>query len=476
MHNVLFISAEASPYAKAGGLGDVAGALPGALCAAGMDARLIMPKYRVIPQPFRDRMQLMADFEVQIGFGRKPVGLFSLDTPSGKAYFLDNEEYFGGDSIYGYTAQMEAVRTVFFARAVLEAIPYLDFQPEILHCNDWHTALIPALVRYQYPTLSVKTLLTIHNLRYQGIFSAEDIRNLTGLPEEALGLWGMEFYGGVNFLKGGILYADRVNTVSPRYAEETKTPEYGEKLEGVLAQRGQDYVGILNGIDYGVYAPRNDDLIETKYSWRSVQGKAKCKEALCRELGLEQEPMTVALISRLVEQKGLDIVGECIRNLLNTEAFTLVVLGTGEPYFETMFRDLQQAYPGRVSANICFDEALAHRIYAGSDLMLVPSRFEPCGLTQMIAMKYGTLPLVRETGGLYDSVKPYNEEDGSGFGFTFAPYAAHDLAFTLRRALRIYREQPETWATLRGRAMRKDYSWKVSAGAYGALYDQMTHQ
>lgn len=467
--NILFASSEASPFAKVGGLGDVVGSLPAALREIGHDARLIMPKYGVIPEKFSADFEFVTNFTVLIGQAYKYVGLFRYVHRGVTVYFLDNKEFFGGD-VYGYDGNNEAERTVFFCRAVIEAIAHLGFEPEVLHLNDWQTALIPALLKWQYPQLTLKTVLTIHNLRYQGLFDIPHLQGLTGLPDEAFTIDCLEFYGCANILKSGIVLADKINTVSPHYAKETLTGEYGERLEGVLAMRGENYSGILNGIDYEVFHPRKDARIAAPYGPRSLGGKAVCKKALAEELGLDEDKCFITVISRLVDQKGLDILAECAESLLNDPRCVLIVLGTGEPQYEALFDSLAQRYPENARAILKYDGALAQRLYAGSDLLLVPSRFEPCGLTQIIAMKYGTLPLVRETGGLYDTVRPYNETDGSGYGFTFAPYAAHDLAFTIRRAVSIYFDEPDVWKKLIGRAMRMDYSWKQSAQLYAELY------
>ena len=467
--NLLFASSEAAPFAKVGGLGDVVGSLPAALCKSGHDARIIMPKYRVIPDEFVRSFEFITNFTVLIGSAYKYAGLFRCVYRGVTVYFLDNEEYFGG-GVYGYDGDGEAERTVFFCRAVCEALSHIDFSPELIHVNDWQTALIPVLLRRQYPTLPVKTLLTIHNLRYQGIFGIQQLRALTGLPDDVFTIDGLEFYGGANLLKGGILFADRVNTVSPRYAEETLTPEYGERLDGVLRSRGSDYCGILNGIDYDTFNPRRDKKIAAPYGPRDISGKTLCKRALAEELSLAPDKMFLAVISRLVDQKGLDILAECAESILQDGRCALIVLGTGEPRYEALFASLAARYSASARAVLRYDADLAQRLYAGSDLLLVPSRFEPCGLTQLIAMKYGTLPLVRETGGLYDTVRPYNEQNGSGYGFTFAP---HDLAYTIRRAVSFYCGDPALWQTLMKRAMRQDFSWNHSAALYTALYEQI---
>ncbi len=474
--NVLFASFEAVPFAKTGGLGDVAGSLPAALNALGHDVRVFMPRYRVIPAGLLDGAEFLFSASVNIGGVEKYAGISRLVRGGVTYYFLDNEEHFGGDGVYGY-GDAGAEQSVFFCRALLELLPRLDFAPEILHCNDWQTALIPAMLRRQYPERPLKTVLTIHNLQYQGIYGMDRIRYLTGLPDDCFAPgWGsLEFYGAADLLKGGIVYADAVNTVSPTYARETLTPAYGEKLEGVLASRGAAYCGILNGLDCGLYDPRTSRRIPANFSSRRMAGKAACRRALLDEFGLAAEGVPViSVVSRLVDQKGLDLVAGCIENVLRDGAATLVVLGSGDPSYERFFDGLARRFPRRVGAWIGFNAELADRVYAGSDLFLMPSRFEPCGLSQLIAMKFGAVPLVRETGGLSDTVTSYNEVTGRGNGFSFAPYAAADLEFTLRRAISFYTDRPDVWRTLIARCMKKDFSWTASARRYGELYAGLT--
>ncbi len=474
--NVLFASFEVSPYAKIGGLGDVAGSLPLSLAENGVNIVTVMPKYGRIPREYADKMEYLCNFHIRIGFDDKYVGVFSLTLNNYKTYFIDNEEYFGG-AVYGYGGDAEVDRCVFFCRAAIEFLEHIGFSPDIIHVNDWHTALIPPLLRAQYPQKMIRTLLTIHNLKYQGIFDIGKIKYLTGLPDSFFTTEGLEYYGGANLLKGGIVYSDRVNTVSPRYAEETLSPEFGEGLEGVLRAKGDRYSGILNGLDYGVFSPETDGALARNFSAGSLEGKAVCKNALCSELGLEAEKLPlVAVISRLVDQKGFDILCECIDALLSEGCFAFCLLGSGEKRYEEYFSSLSRNYPGRAVSVIRYDGELASRIYAGADIFLMPSRFEPCGLSQLIAMRYGAIPVVRETGGLRDTVKPYDESGGTGYGFTFAPYAAHDLDFTLRRAVNLYKSNFALWKELTVRAMRQDFSWKKSAKLYTELYASMIKQ
>jgi starch synthase len=467
---ILFVSSEAAPFAKVGGLADVVGSLPVALTERGVDARLILPKYGVIPAEYTSDMEFMESFSVFVGGKEKYVGLFRLPFCGTTVYFIDNEEFFG-DSIYGY-GEFEAEKNVYFAYAVLASLDHMgDFKPDILHCNDWQTALLPVLLK---DASSPKTVLTVHNLKYQGQFSIDLMRHLTGLSDDFFTSEVLEFYGEANMLKAGLLHADKITTVSPQYAKETLLPAFGERLENILAYRAADYQGIINGIDYAEYNPGKDPFLPARYTMVRPENKAICKADVQERLGLalSKDTPLVTLISRLVDQKGLDLIAECMDDVLRDTNMKLAILGTGDPYYEEMFRKLALVYPGRVSATIAYSNELAHRMYAGADLFLMPSLFEPCGLAQMIAMRYGTVPLVRETGGLADTVEAYNEAMGKGFGFSFASYEAQDLANTLRYALSCY-EDKELWSKLMRRCMRRDFSWNQSAGQYLELYRQM---
>ncbi|MBR4941377.1 MAG: glycogen synthase, partial [Clostridia bacterium] len=462
-----------SPFAKTGGLGDVAGSLPAELCKLGADVRLFMPKYRVIPARLTEKAEFMFSSSINIGGIEKPTSLYRLVHNGVVVYLLDNEENFGGSGIYGY-GENAADQSVFFCRALCEFIPRLGFTPDVIHCNDWQTALIPVFLRFHYPQYSIKTVLTIHNLQYQGIYSIGKIKYLTGLPDEVFTISGMEFYGGANLLKGGIVYSDIVNTVSPTYAGETLTSAYGEKLEGVLAHKGESYRGILNGLDYSVFHPRTDSIIAANYSYMRLEGKQKCREALLERFGLKADGIPVAsVISRLVDQKGLDLLADCIENIVAEGKCALVVLGSGDPRYENFFSGLAAKYPERAAAWIGYNGELAQHIYAGSDLFLMPSRFEPCGLSQLIAMKYGAVPLVRETGGLFDTVTPYNCYTDSGTGFSFAPYSSEALDYTIRLAAGYYTDRQDIWKRLTVRCMKKDYSWKASAAKYLEVYNNL---
>lgn len=469
---ILIAAAECAPFAKTGGLADVVGALPGHLAPLGYDARVIMPFHRVAKERYGGRVRHLRSFSVDLGWRSQYVGLEQLELDGALFYFIDNEFYFG-DRIYrGQEAEGE--QYAFFCRAVMEALPYLDFEPDVIHANDWHTAMLPMLVKTQYqgkPGGGARTLLTIHNLFYQGKFTFSFVRDLLAVEDRYLTSEYMEHYGLANFLKAGCVFADRINTVSPTYAEEIKTEYFGEGLQGILNARSQQLSGVLNGIDYSVYDPAADASLPWPYNMDDLTGKYRTKEAVLEELGLYQADVNtplLAMISRMTAQKGFDLV-ECVLDELMREDMAVIILGSGDAEYENFFRAAEQRYKGRLCAYIAYREDLAHRIYAAADYLLMPSRFEPCGLAQMIAMRYGTLPIVRETGGLKDTVIPYNKYTGAGTGFSFANYNAHEMADAVRRALAVYRDKTEM-AALVAQAMAADFSFDRAAAGYSALY------
>ncbi len=460
---VLFAASEAAPFAKVGGLADVIGSLPIALAQKGIETAIILPKYKVIDPKYQG--SFLGSTEVCLGWRRQYAGLFALEYRGVKVFFVDNEYYFGSDSVYGYM-EGEAEKYAFFSLAVPALLPLAGFMPDILHCNDWQTGLLPLLLKQR--NSSIKTVMTIHNLQYQGTFSQQVLKDLLGFSDELFTTDRLEFYGGASFLKGGLLYADKLTTVSPTYREETLTPEYGQKMEGVLACRAKDYTGILNGLDEEDYNPANDPLIPFPYSL--PEGKAKNKAALQQELGLTQESVPlVAVVSRLYDQKGLSLIREKLHELLFSQKFQLAVLGTGEAEYERFFTDIARWYNGRVAVRIGYDNGLAHRIYAGSDLFLMPSRFEPCGISQLIAMRYGTLPVVRRTGGLNDTVKDVGDD---GWGFCFDCYDSASMADALCRGI-AYSHNAAAWKSAQIKAMKQDFSWKKSAEEYEKIYKQL---
>ncbi len=471
---VLFAASECVPFVKTGGLADVAGALSKALVRQGVDARVILPLYREIPQSYRERMEHCLYFYVNLGWRRQYVGIEKLELNGVTFYFVDNLQYFDRPYIYGSGGD-EGERFSYFCRAVMEAMPQIDFIPDILHCHDWQTGMIPALLEAQYRTLplyrNIKTVFTIHNLRYQGVFPIHEIEEYLSLGDWAYDNAHLEFYGQCSFMKGGLVFADKITTVSPTYAQEIQTAYYGERLDGLLRSRVNDLSGVLNGIDTEEYNPQTDPDIAVHYGADTFAQKVQNKLAMQRELGLaegERIPL-IGMVSRLSSQKGFDLVERVLDEILKTGA-QLCVLGKGEDRFEDLFNWAQWKYPTQLAARIEMNHALAHKIYAGSDFFLMPSMFEPCGLSQMIALRYGSLPITRETGGLRDTVLSYNEFTGDGNGFTFLNYNAHDMLHVIERATGIYQNEPETIEKLATRAMRGEYGWSKSAGEYLALY------
>lgn len=473
--NVLYASFEAVPFIKTGGLGDVGGTLPQALEKAGCQTRVILPKLLSIPQEYRARMERVAEFRVRLGWRDLYCGVEMLQHGGMSYYFLDNEYYFKRESPYGYFDDGE--RIAFFAMAVAESIGHLpDFRCDILHCNDWHTALCPIFLRELYQGLpdyaAVKTVFTVHNIKFQGEYSDAMLGDVLGLSGIAAAENQLRSgAGSINFMKGALSYSDVLTTVSPSYAEELRYPFYGEGLDEIFRRRESVLFGILNGIDQEEYNPARDKRIEQNFSAADLSGKALCKAALQRELGLAQspEPPLVVMIGRLTEQKGLDLVERVLDEILSA-GLQMAVLGTGDQNYEEMLRDVERRHPGALSVRLGFDAALSNRMYAGADLLLMPSLFEPCGLSQMIAMRYGTLPVVRATGGLRDSVIPYNEETGEGNGFRFWNYNAHEMKDALLAAAALFREDKARWKKLMQQAMAADFSWDRAAGTYLDIY------
>jgi starch synthase len=473
---ILYAIFEAAPFAKSGGLGDVGGALPMFLKENGHDVRVIMPKHDAIPSRFKSEMKLLFSFYVQLGWRTQYCGVEMLKYRGVIYYFIDNEQYFKRDSLYGYGDDEE--RVAFFCKATLLCLTHLErFKPQIIHCNDWHTSLIPLMLKEYFGShpyyYDIKSVMSIHNLKYQGITGYDFLGNVLDMADHVAARDYLAWGGAVNFLKGALHYADAITTVSPSYAREIMTPYFGEGLDGVLRWREERLSGILNGIDYSEYDPAIDKHIYRTYKGGDFEGKAFNKKALQSELSLptEQDTPLFVIISRLTEQKGLDLVAHIMEELLYAGDAQVAVLGTGDWRYEEMFYYFANRYPGRIAVRITFDEGLAHKMYAGGDALLMPSKFEPCGITQLIAMKYGTLPIVRETGGLRDTVIPYNKFTGEGTGFSFANYNAHELLFTVREAMRLYGDDRAAWQTICKNACAADFGWQVSAEKYTALYD-----
>lgn len=478
MINVLFVASEAVPFAKSGGLADVAGTLPQKIDKNEVDIRLVMPKYGCIPQEYVDKMHFIKAIEVPLGWRRQYCGIFELEHEGIKVYFIDNEFYFKSDTLYSYIHE-DVEKFGFFCKAVLSILPDIGFRPDIIHVNDWQAAAIPVLLNAQFQDnpfyRGIKTVITIHNLRYQGIWDKRAISDVFGLNMSYFASDKLEYKGDMNILKGGLVYSDVITTVSETYAREIQTPEYGEGLDGLLRARSHQLVGILNGISYEHYNPSTDEYIFRRYNRRDfVSGKRANKTALQEELGLRvsDSAFTIGIVSRLTSQKGLDLIAQIIAELEKRD-IQLIVLGTGDNHYENMFRWYGKNHSDKFSANICFSNALAHKIYAACDAFLMPSQFEPCGLSQIISLRYGTLPIVRETGGLKDTVIAYNEYTGEGNGFSFAPYNSSDLLTVIDYAMSVFRNKT-AWQSIIRNAMRSDFSWDVSADKYLNLYKKLT--
>jgi starch synthase len=470
--NVLFASSEVFPFAKTGGLGDVAGSLPKAISKLGTDIRVVMPKYSCIPYHFKESMEYLGYIYVDISWRHQYCGVFKLVYDDITYYFLDNEYYFNRCELYG--SYDEAEQFTFFSKALIEMLPMIGWKPDIIHCNDWQTGIVSLLLKAKYrynPYYSnIKTIFTIHNLKYQGIFPKEVLPELIGLGWEHFP--GIEFYENVNYMKAGLVHSDTISTVSPTYAQEIKNSFYGENLNGILVNRSNDLYGILNGIDYQKNDPQTDCRIYAPYSADNISGKYENRRELQEELGLPARPDVpiIGIISRLTDQKGFDLIEHVLEEILQMD-IQLVLLGKGDEHYKYVFENAAYWHRDKVSANIAFSDTLAQRIYAGSDMFLMPSLFEPCGLGQIFSFRYGTVPIVRETGGLNDTVHSYNDYTGAGNGFTFTNYNAHDMLNTIRRAVYFYYNRKDVWSLLIQRGMRADFSWDKSAHEYLNMYN-----
>ena len=475
--NILFAASECVPFVKTGGLADVVGALPKYLDKSRFDVRVIIPYYTCIPGRYRNSFHYRHHFYIDYAGRQEHVGIMEYEFDGIKFYYVDNEYYFSGESPYSSDLRWDIERFTFFCKAVLAMMPVIDFHPEIIHCHDWQTGLIPVLLHSEFAThpfyQGVKSIMTIHNLRFQGVWDIEAFQFNTGLPDYMFTPDKLEFHKDANMLKGGLVYADYITTVSETYAEEIKTKEYGEHLDGLLNARHERLRGIVNGIDYDVFDPMHDKKIFYNYDVNSfLDGKRENKRLLQAELGLPQDDriMLVGIISRLTDQKGLNLLGDVFERFLD-ENTQFVVIGTGEPNYENMFRYFAGRYPDRCSANICYNGELAQKLYAGADMMLVPSRFEPCGLTQLMALRYGAIPLVRETGGLKDTVQPYNEYEHTGTGFTFGKFNSNDFLNTVNYAKSVFFNHRDEWDAMVRRGMEQDFSWNSSARQYEGMYE-----
>lgn len=472
MPKVLLAAAECAPLSKTGGLADVVGTLPKSLKELGIDARIITPYHRIIKERYADKVEHMFYFYVRLGWRMEYAGIEKLELDGVTIYLVDNEHYFGNKIYLGDKAEGE--QYAFFTRAVVDCIPNLDFTPDIVHCNDWHTAMIPMLARTQYPGCmqeNLRFLLTIHNIAFQGKFGFDYVQDLLNIDSRYYTPEFIELNGCADFLKAGCVFADRINTVSPSYAREIMTPYYAEGLEGILNARSAQVTGIINGIDKATFNPHADKLIPATYDRGHLKGKAKCKAALQERMGLEVrgDVPLFAMVTRMTEQKGFDLVACALDDLMSRNDMQFMLLGTGDERFENFMRAAEYRYKGRLCAYIGYSEELSHLVYAGSDFFLMPSRFEPCGLSQMIAMRYGSIPIVRETGGLKDTVTPYNRFTGEGNGFSFANFDAWEMRDTVQLALSCYGNK-EIMNGLISHAMQADFGFERSAEEYARHY------
>ncbi|MDO5541418.1 MAG: glycogen synthase GlgA [Eubacteriales bacterium] len=476
MKKVLFVSSEGVPFIKTGGLADVVGSLPKYLSKDEFDVRVILPKYLCMREDLKNSLNYVTHFYMDLGWRSQYVGVLETVYDGVQFYFIDNEYYFAGFKPYGNIYE-DIEKFAFFSKAALSALPVIGFQPDIVHCHDWQTGLIPVFLKDKFHDgefyANMKSIMTIHNLKFQGIWDMKTIKNITGLSDYYFTPDKLEAYGDANYLKGGLVYADAITTVSPTYAEEIKTSFYGENLDGLMRARANDLRGIVNGLDYDEWDPEKDPLIVKNYNAKNFRKeKVKNKLALQKELGLAQnkDAFMIGIVSRLTDQKGFDLINYMMEEMCQQD-WQIVVLGTGEERYENMFRHFAWKYPEKVSANIYYSEAMSHKVYASCDAFLMPSLFEPCGLSQLMSLRYGTLPIVRETGGLKDTVIPYNEYEGTGTGFSFTNYNAHEMFNTIRYAHSVYVDKKREWNKLIDRAMAVDFSWKASADKYAELYN-----
>ena len=476
---ILYATSEAVPFCKTGGLADVAGSLPPALAAEGAQVAVILPMYQKVKEKFGDQLNFLCYDYVDLAWRHCYCGLFSLEQDGVTWYFVDNEQYFNRPDLYGYTDDGE--RFGFFSRAVVRMLPHLAFWPDVIHCNDWQTALVPIYLKddgvREECYRSIKTTLTIHNIEYQGRYGQGTLGDLFGLDHGWAEDGTIMMDGDVNLLKGAILCADAVNAVSPTYANELKMAYFAHRLDGIMRQCGYKLSGVLNGIDMKRYDPANDEHIAARFSVADMAGKSVDKAELQKLMGLRQDPNVpiVGIVSRLVSHKGLDLICEVLHDMMELP-LQLVVLGKGDQKYEEFFHWAAQQYHGRMAVRLDYNESLSMAIYSGADLFLMPSKSEPCGLSQMIAMRYGAVPIVRETGGLKDTVQPYEAWRDAGNGFTFANYSSGDMLHVIREAVYLYKDYPDAFARLRRRGMECDFSWGRSAKEYLRIYAGITGQ
>ncbi len=469
---VLYAASEAYPFAMSGGLADVAGALPKALRRRLIGCRVVLPLYSSIKEELKNEMKFITSITVPVSWRRQYCGIFEAKRDGVIYYFIDNQYYFKRDGLYGHYDDAE--RFAFFSRAVLEILPHIDFKPDVIHCNDWQTAMVPIYLNSFYRDndfyRDIKTLYTVHNIQYQGKYGYEILGDVLGMPIDDEKV--LDFDGCVNFMKGAFCASDKISTVSPTYAHEIMDSYYAHGLDGILRHLSHKLTGIVNGIDYDVYNPEKDPMIFAPFSADDMSGKEANKLGLQREMGLPENRDTavIGIVSRLVDHKGFDLVQHVFEEIANSNV-QVVILGSGEWKYEQFFSEMAAKYPHKVALRTGFIPELAHKIYAGADIFLMPSKSEPCGLAQMVALRYGTIPIVRQTGGLNDTIR--DSGDGEGNGFTFKIYNAHDMENAVWRALEGYYSNRDGWNTLKKRAMECDNSWAKSAGEYIKLYKSM---
>ena len=481
MKKILFVASECVPFIKTGGLADVCGALPKEFDKKYWDVRVVIPNYSCIPEHFRNQFEYVTHFYLSSGsyVQDRYVGVLKYTFDNVTYYFIDNQEFYSGFTPYTSDTKFEIEKFTFFDKAVLSMLPLIDFKPDIIHCHDWQTGLLPVYLKNEFAAnpffWGIKSIITIHNLKFQGIWDKEWVQGVSGLTDDLFTPDKLEFNKDANMLKGGLVYADYITTVSNSYANEIQTDYYGEGLNGLLSARHFDMQGIVNGIDYNAYDPDTDGKIYCHYNAENFRKKKfNNKLKLQEELGLavDKKKYMIGLISRLTDQKGLDLINHVMEGIID-DYTQFVVIGTGDPQYENMFRHYAWKYPDRVSANICYSDDLAHKLYAAADAFLMPSRFEPCGLTQLISFRYGTVPIVRETGGLRDTVKAYNEYENSGDGFSFSNYNADEMLFVINYSKHIFFDKKREWNQMVDRGMANDFSWNASKYKYEGLYNYL---
>ena len=481
MKKILFVASECVTFIKTGGLADVCGALPKEFDKKYWDVRVVIPNYSCIPEHFRNQFEYVTHFYLSSGpyVQDRYVGVLKYTFDNVTYYFIDNQEFYSGFTPYTSDTKFEIEKFTFFDKAVLSMLPLIDFKPDIIHCHDWQTGLLPVYLKNEFAAnpffWGIKSIITIHNLKFQGIWDKEWVQGVSGLTDDLFTPDKLEFNKDANMLKGGLVYADYITTVSDSYANEIQTDYYGEGLNGLLSARHFDMQGIVNGIDYNAYNPDTDGKIYCHYNAENFRKKKfNNKLKLQEELGLavDKKKYMIGLISRLTDQKGLDLINHVMEGIID-DYTQFVVIGTGDPQYENMFRHYAWKYPDRVSANICYSDDLAHKLYAAADAFLMPSRFEPCGLTQLISFRYGTVPIVRETGGLRDTVKAYNEYENSGDGFSFSNYNADEMLSVINYSKHIFFDKKREWNQMVDRGMANDFSWNASKYKYEGLYNYL---